>query len=494
MSGSPLRRPTSVLQTVTMNTRTEPIGFAGRLPAQRIDSAGRAHVDQRAVLALALPLMANSAVQIVLNLTDMWFIGRISTKALAAVGTVQWLVLVVVLVLGGVGTAVQTIVAQSFGARCYTRAAQAVWTALWATLCAAPAFMAIGASSHFILAPFGFDPDIERLASEFWFPRVGGSFLGGAVWAMLGFFNGIGRPRMTLLVTSVTTVANALLNQLFIFDLDWGIAGSAWATTAAQAVGLLLAIAIFLRAHYRRHYKSHLTWTPHAGRLRQQFKLGLPMGLLPAADLLGFSVFQMMQVRLGTADGAASQMVMIFTSIAYMPGFGIASAGTTLVGQSIGAGDRGWAMRVGNRVILLAALYMGGIGVLVALSGPWLLPFFAASHDADSSAAVALGAQLLWLAAGYQFFDGLNLGGSMCLRGAGDAIVPVALVLPVSWLVFVPLAHSLTFAPGQGWFDFLPQLGWGAVGGWIAVLIYVMLLGTTLFLRWWSGAWQKIRI
>ena len=43
------------------------------------------HVDQRAVLALALPLMANSAVQIVLNLTDMWFMGRISTKALAAV-------------------------------------------------------------------------------------------------------------------------------------------------------------------------------------------------------------------------------------------------------------------------------------------------------------------------------------------------------------------------------------------------------------------------
>src|SRR2546427_12582258 len=63
----------------------------GQLPAQRLDAAGRAHVDQRAVLALALPLMANSGVQIVLNLTDMWFIGHISTKALAAVGAVQWL-------------------------------------------------------------------------------------------------------------------------------------------------------------------------------------------------------------------------------------------------------------------------------------------------------------------------------------------------------------------------------------------------------------------
>src|SRR6478672_1024096 len=99
-----------------------PAGTPARLPAQRLDAAGHTHVDQRAVLALALPLMLNSAVQIVLNLTDMWFMGRISTKALAAVGAVQWLVVVVVLVLGGAGTAVQTLVAQNFGARRYARA------------------------------------------------------------------------------------------------------------------------------------------------------------------------------------------------------------------------------------------------------------------------------------------------------------------------------------------------------------------------------------
>src|SRR6476646_6489231 len=93
----------------------------------------------------------------------------------------------------------------------------------------------------------------------------------------------------------------------------------------------------------------------------------------------------------GTTDGAATQMVVVLTSLAYMPGFGIASAGTTLVGQSIGAGARGWAMRVGNRTILLAALYMGGIGVVIALAGPWLLPFFTGAHDADAVAAVALG-------------------------------------------------------------------------------------------------------
>jgi multidrug resistance protein, MATE family len=185
---------------------------------------------------------------------------------------------------------------------------------------------------------------------------------------------------------------------------------------------------------------------------------------------------------------------VILTSLAYMPGFGIASAGTTLVGQSIGAGARGWAQRVGDRTILLTALYMGGIGVVIALGGPWVLPFFTGAHDAESVAAVAIGVQLLWLAAGYQFFDGLNLGSSMCLRGAGDVRVPAALVLPVSLLLFVPLAHMLTFAPGQGWVHFLPQFGYGAYGGWVAVLVYVMVLGSTLFLRWRSRAWQRIHL
>jgi len=477
-----------------MNTRIDTISVAGNLPAQRIDAAGHAHVDQRAVLALALPLMANAAIQIILNLTDMWFIGHISTLALAGVAAVQWLVLVVVLTLGGIASVVQTLAAQCYGARRYARASQSVWMALWATLCAAPLFVAVGASGHLILAPFGFSPEIEHLATSFWFPRVGGAAFGVAAWGMLGFFNGIGRPRITLVITVATTLANVLFNDVFIFHLGWGVAGSGWGTTAAQALGLALCVVIFLRAPYRLKFKSHLTWRPHWPQLRQQLKLGFPTGLLPAADLLGMSIFQMMQVRLGTVGGAATQMAMILTSIAYMPGYGIASAGTTLVGQSIGAGDRSWGMRVGSRVILMTALYMGGIGIVIASAGPLLLPLFTQAGDAQAASAVALGERLLWLAAIYQVFDGLNMGSGLCLRGAGDVVIPAALVIPVSWMVFVPLAHALTFTPEQGWVHFLPQFGYGVLGGWAALVIYVMLLGTTMCLRWRSGAWQRIKL
>lgn len=467
---------------------------AAGLPARRIDSHGRAHVDFRAVLALALPLMANSAVQIILNLTDMWFVGHISTAALAAVGAVQWMILAAVFVLGGSSMAVQTLAAHAHGARRYRRAAQAAWTALWLAICAAPIFIGLGAAGREILAPFGFTPRIEDLAQAFWYPRVAGACFGVAAWGMIGFFNGIGRPRVSFVVAVTTAIANAIFNDLFIFRLGWGVAGSAWASNIAQAVGFAMAFALFLRVPFRESHKSHLAWRPRKRLIREQIRLGIPMGLMPAADVLGFSVFQMMEVRYGTIAGAATQIVSVLTSIAYMPGIGIATAATTLVGQSIGAGDREWAMRLGTRVILITALVMGGIGLALASVGPWLLPFFAGAQDRNAAAAAALGIQLLWLAAAYQFFDGLNLGSSMCLRGAGDVRVPVALVFPVCWLIFLPLAHILTFAPGQGWFHFLPQLGYGAPGGWVAVLIYVILLGATLFLRWRSRAWQRIRI
>ena len=107
--------------------------------------------------------------------------------------------------------------------------------------------------------------------------------------------------------------------------------------------GLVYALWVFLGDDLRAKYKSHLTWRPDLNGLARQYRLGLPMGAMYAADLFGMALFQLMQVRLGAADGAATQIVMMLTSMSYMPGIGIALAGTTLVGQSIGAGDRDWA-------------------------------------------------------------------------------------------------------------------------------------------------------
>jgi PBP4 family serine-type D-alanyl-D-alanine carboxypeptidase len=342
-----------------------------------------------------------------------------------------------------------------------------------------------------MFTPFGIAAATRDMALSYWGPRMLGAPLGVALWAVLGFFNGIGKAGITLRITLGVAVANAFLNQWFIFGLGGGIAGSAWATGAAQLLGLLAALWFFLSPTYRKRYSTTQTTRLQLAPLWRQNRLGLPIGLLFAADIFGFAMFQLMQVRLGTIDGAATQIVMVLTSFCYLPAFGIAMAGTTLVGQAIGAGNRDWAAKVGNGVIVLAVAYMGLIGVALACCGPWIMPWFA-GRGAEAAAIAAQGCILLWIAAAYQIFDGLSISSGSCLRGAGDAIVPAALVLLLSWGLFVPLAHSLSFAPGAGWFHGLPQFGLGAVGGWFAAVAYIFCLGTLLFARWRAGTWRRI--
>lgn len=464
-----------------------------RLPALRLDAAGVAHIDNRAIFALAVPMVLNSFVQSVLGLTDTWFIGQISTEAMAAMGAIYFLVLLCLLALAGVVFAVQTLVAQSYGGGRHRRASAVVWSGLYASACTLPVFVLFAFGGRMMLAPFGLEPHLEALALDFWQPRLLGGPLAAGLWAVLGFFNGIGRARVTLSVTLAVAIVNAVLNEVLIFHFHLGIAGSAWATNLAQGFGLVIAFWAFVR-HEPHRYRPWQTLRPRLSYILHNFRLGAPMALMAVVDVGAAALFQLMQVRVGLVAGAASQISMMLTSLTYSPGYGIALAGTTLVGQSIGAGDRDWAARLGNRMILICVCFMGGIGIVVAAAGPWLVPLFLNADDPDAAAVASLSVTLLWIAAGYQLFDGLNLSSGTALRGAGDTAVPGALVLVLAVLVFLPLTHILTFGPGEGWVSFLPAVGLGATGGWLALLVYVIGLGVALYLRWRSGAWRHLEL
>jgi MATE family multidrug resistance protein len=409
-------------------------------------------------------------------------------------GATFFLVLFALLGLGGVGLAVQTFVAQAYGAGRWSRASMATWMGLWAAVLLTPLFWLAAWAGPSILAPFGLQPEVAKLAADFWLPRLVGGPFAVALWSLSGFFNGIGRPRITLEIALAVAVLNVALNALFIFGFHWGIAGSAWATTCSQAVAAMLGLLAMLRPGIDRDFRSARTWRPEWRRIRRLFGIGVPTGLFAAVDLFGFALFQLMQVRLGPVDGAATQIVMMLTSAAYLPGLGVAIAATTLVGQAIGAGDKDWAEKVGNATIRVAMVYMGVVGIVLALGGSWLVAQFVKAADPHVAEVGRLGATLLWIAAGYQVFDALNMCASFCLRGAGDVKVPTVMLLGLSWFGFVPLVHILSFAPGEGFTQALPHLGWGAVGGWTAAVIYIFVLSLILFARWGSGAWRRIRL
>lgn len=475
-----------------MSPVPEPQASLRRLPALRYDAHGTRKVNLGAVVALAMPLFVNSAIQALLNLTDTWFIGRLSTDATAAIGASYWFLIVAILFFGGAGLAVQTLAAHAFGAGDNRAAARAVWAGMWAMLLVAPAFVALAFAGPAILGWMRLDPAVAQLAQAYWFPRMLGGVAAIGIWGATGFFNGIGRTRVTLAIMTLVAVLNAIFNQVFIFELGWGVAGAAWATTLAMVIGTAVALALFVSRAIDREFSSRAALRASGADLGRLFRVGIPMGLFPAIDVGGLALFQAMQVSAGAIGGAATQIVMMLTSLAYLPTMGFALAGTTLVGQSIGAGDKDWAARVGNATIKLAVGYMGLVTLFIALVGPWLLPLFVNPQDPNAAAVITLGYTLLWFAAGYQVFDGLNLGAGFCLRGAGDMRVPTYAIIVLSWGVFVPFTHMFTFAPGQGWVDFLPQFGYGTVGGWAVALVYTCILGSLIFLRWRSGAWRRI--
>lgn len=464
------------------------------LPASRQGHDGRPRVDHRALLRFAAPLMATNAIQAVLNLTDTWFIGRLSTDALAGMGAIYWIMTCVILVLGGVSFAVQTFVAQALGSRRRARASQAAWSGLWSALATVPAFLLLAVLGPWMLVPFHLDPEVQRLALEYWEPRMLGAALGLATWSVTGFFTGIGATRTTFAIAGVTMLANVPANQFFMFGLDLGMAGAAWGTNAAQLLGLGFALAILLSPRYAGAFRSRLTWRPVRTQILRQLRIGLPVGVMYGADVLGVALFQLMIVQTGSSAAAATQVVIMFTSLAYLPALGIAAAGTTYVGQAIGAGEREWARQIGTRVIAVCCAFMACMGLLILAGGRWLLPVFVPPIDVAAREAIAVGLLVLWPAALYQAFDGLYFGSASALRGAGDTRVPAATALTLSWLFFVPLSHTLVFAPGHGWIDGLPQAGLGALGGWLALMSYAMLLGLAMLWRWRSGRWRLIRL
>ena len=127
---------------------------SGELLLPRLDADGKPHVNLREVFHLAAPLMVTNAVQALLNLTDLWFIGRISTDAVAAMSAIYWIVTCAILLFGGVGLAVQTFVAQAHGSRRRARASSALWSALWASITLIPLFLGLAFAGTGVLYPF----------------------------------------------------------------------------------------------------------------------------------------------------------------------------------------------------------------------------------------------------------------------------------------------------------------------------------------------------
>ena len=304
-----------------------------------------------------------------------------------------------------------------------------------------------------------------------------------AMEALGNWYGGLGNTRPAMVAGVVAMPCNVFGNYLLI-EPRWGlpgygVAGAAWASTIATCIGLLVIAVPFARGWGAPPKPERFQL--FAREFWRVLRFGVPNGVNWFLEFAAFIVFiNVMVGHLGTTALAAFNVVIQLNSIAFMPAFGLGSAGAILVGESLGRRDVASARRYVRLTLTVAAAWMVSVGVVYFALPEALMRLFA--HPGPTLAEfLAMGTLMLIFSAFWQLFDAVGITLSESLRAAGDTTWCMLVRVVLSWFVFIPGA----------WF-FVIQRGGGVIAVMLMMVAYILLLAWAFARRFLSGKWQHI--
>ena len=207
--------------------------------------------------------------------------------------------------------------------------------------------------------------------------------------------------------------------------------------------------------------------------VRTAIKIGAPMGLQHL--LMGGAqiVSTIIVAPLGTVAIAANSLAITVESLCYMPGYGIAEAATTLVGQGIGAGQKLLTRSFAYMSVALGIAVMTLMGVLMFIFAPELMQLMTPVANVVSE-----GAQALRIEALAEPMFAASIVANGVFVGAGDTLRPAIMSLMSMWGVRLTLAYWLSKS-------------YGLRGVWIAMAVELTFRGILFLARLWKGNWNK---
>ena len=179
--------------------------------------------------------------------------------------------------------------------------------------------------------------------------------------------------------------------------------------------------------------------------MRRLIGLGLPAASQVTLEVGVFAAATALAGRLAPASLAAHQIAINIASFTFMVPLGIASAGAVRVGHAVGRRDAAGAARAGWTALLFGALFMAGAAAVFLLIPRVLIGAF----TSDVSV-LRIGTSLLFVAAVFQLFDGVQGVATGVLRGLGDTRTPMLWNLAAHWFIGLPLGYALCFIAGLG--------------------------------------------
>ena len=188
-------------------------------------------------------------------------------------------------------------------------------------------------------------------------------------------------------------------------------------------------------------------------------------------------VSTMIVAPLGTVAIAAHSLAITVESLCYMPGYGIAEAATTLVGQGIGAGQKLLTRSFAMMSVGLGIAVMTVMGVLMWVFAPELMGIMSPVEEV-----IAQGTQVLRIEAWAEPMFAAAIVSNGVFIGAGDTLLPAAMSLCSMWFVRLTMAASLA-----------PK--YGLKGVWSAMAVELTFRGVIFLTRLFKGRWsEKLKI
>jgi putative MATE family efflux protein len=272
----------------------------------------------------------------------------------------------------------------------------------------------------------------------------------------------MGDLRAPLVILVVAHSVNVVLELLFVYGFDWGLAGSAWGTVIAQ-VGMGAAfVALQRRAGLER---------PDLAQMRPLIRVGGEIAVRTSALLGSFLVASGVLARVGAASLGAHQIAFqLFVFLALVLD-ALAIAAQVIVGRALGAGDAAGARVAALRVIGWSVVVGTGFGLVLAALSDVIPALFTSDPLVRERAG-----EIWWIFVAMMPANGAVFALDGILIGAGDTRFLMWAML-VAAAVYIPLALLALHE------------GWGITGVWagLAALIAVRLLG--LGGRFASGRW-----
>lgn len=296
-----------------------------------------------------------------------------------------------------------------------------------------------------------------------------------------GMLQGAGIMKLPSLLNVLMCGLDVLFNAVLIFPsgtfpgiptAGLGVLGAAMGTAFSQLVtSILMLLTLLVFSPLKLTSGEHFSFNMQ--ELTAALKISLPV-LFESIVMSGAYIMSTRIVApLGTLSIAAHSFAVTVESLCYMPGYGLESAATTIIGQSLGAKRLDLTKRFGYMTVFLGMGIMGGMAILLYLFAPFMLALLTPSQGI-----IKLGTKVLRLEAFVEIFYGASIVAGGVFKGAGDTLIPSFMTLFSMWIVRLPAAYFLSHH-------------FGLFGIWMAMASELVFRGVIFLVRLFKKSWLK---